>query len=262
MVLRPLGSSPLQVSPLGLGTVKFGRNQGIKYPRGFALPRDQEIRDLLALARELGINLLDTAPAYGSSEERLGKLLPGPRQNWVIVTKVGETFSDGRSRFDFSATATCASVERSLKLLRTDWLDAVLIHSNGDDSRILREEGALATLLDLKAAGSIGAVGISTKTIAGGLLALQQCDLVMVTYNPRQPADAAVIRAAHEARKGVLIKKALLSGHVDELGDEDPVAASLGFVFQQPGVSSVVVGTLDPDHLRANAAAVARALRG
>src|SRR5690606_39506858 len=77
---RPLGNTGLQASPLGLGTVKIGRNQGVKYPSGFDLPDDGQVRDLLALARGLGINLLDTAPAYGTSEERLGPLPQGRRQ--------------------------------------------------------------------------------------------------------------------------------------------------------------------------------------
>ena len=100
MALRTLGSTDMEVSPLGLGTVKFGRNQGVKYPHAFALPSDGEIRNLLDLAWDLGINLLDTAPAYGSSEERLGQLLDHS-QDWIIVTKVGENFSEGCSLFRF-----------------------------------------------------------------------------------------------------------------------------------------------------------------
>src|SRR5690554_4390721 len=110
---RPLGNTGLQVSPLGLGTVKIGRNQGVKYPSG--------------------INLPDTAPAYGTSEERLGPLLQGQRQDWVLCTKVGEEFVDGQSRFDFSAAHTRFSVQRSLQRLHTDYLDLVLVHSSGDD---------------------------------------------------------------------------------------------------------------------------------
>ena len=83
---RPLGSSGLLVSPLGLGTVKLGRDQGVKYPNGFRIPDDDEARMLLKLARDLGINLIDTAPAYGRSEERLGPLLRGQREDWVIVS--------------------------------------------------------------------------------------------------------------------------------------------------------------------------------
>jgi aryl-alcohol dehydrogenase-like predicted oxidoreductase len=232
----------------------------VKYPQPFALPSDREIQQLLAIAQELGVNLLDTAPAYGSSEERLGRLLRGQRQDWIIVTKVGEEFCDSRSHFDFSPMATRASVERSLRRLHTDYLDAVLIHSNGDDLHLLREEGVLPALLDLKAQGLLRAVGISTKTVAGGLLALQHCDVVMVTYNPQQREELPVIRAAHTADKGVLIKKGLLSGHLDKLGGTDAVADSLRLIFAEPGVSSVVVGTLNPAHLRANVAAADRVL--
>src|SRR3546814_522817 len=128
-----------QVSPLGLGTVKLGRDQGVKYPNGFQIPDDDEARMLLKLARDLGINLIDTAPAYGRSEERLGPLLRGQRQDWVIVSKVGEEFSDGQSHHDFSAAHTRLSVERSLKRLETDYIDLVLVHSDGNDLAILND---------------------------------------------------------------------------------------------------------------------------
>lgn len=99
---RPLGSTGFQVSPLGLGTVKLGRDQGVKYPNGFTIPDDAQALALLQQARELGINLIDTAPAYGIGEQRLGPLLRGQRDEWVIVSKTGEEFEQGRSHFDFS----------------------------------------------------------------------------------------------------------------------------------------------------------------
>jgi aryl-alcohol dehydrogenase-like predicted oxidoreductase len=258
--LRPLGSTGLRVSPLGLGTVKFGRNQGVKYPRAFELPSDQDALALLETAWDLGINLLDTAPAYGSSEERLGRLLRRCRRDWAIVTKVGEEFDEGGSRFDFSAAATRASVERSLKRLGVEALDAVLIHSDGGDLGILEREAVLPTLLDLKRAGWVRAVGMSSKTVDGGLRAVECCDLVMVTYNLRQRDELPVIRAAGAASKGVLIKKGLLGGHLDQVAETDPVSASLRLIYAEPGASSAVIGTLDPAHLRANAAAAERAL--
>lgn len=261
MELRPLGSTGLQISPLGLGTVKFGRNQGVKYPQSFALPSDQEALALLDLAWDLGINLLDTAPAYGESEERLGRLLRQCRRDWVIVTKVGEEFHDGVSSFNFSAAAARASVERSLRRLGVETLDAVLIHSSGDDLAILEQE-VLPTLRHLQRAGLIRAVGMSSKTVVGGLRAVECCDVVMVTYNLSQREELPVIRAAHTAGKGVLIKKGLLSGHLDLLIRADPVRASMELIYAEPGVSSIVVGTLNPAHLRANAAAAARAVGG
>src|SRR3546814_6132063 len=87
MDLVALGSTGLKVSPLGLGTVKFGRNQGVKYPAAFEIPDEEALAGLLDLARSLGVNLLDTAPAYGGSEERLGRLLRGQRDRWVIDRK-------------------------------------------------------------------------------------------------------------------------------------------------------------------------------
>ncbi len=255
MELKPLGATGLRVSPLGLGTVKFGRNQSVKYPQPFALPSDREALALLDLAWELGINLLDTAPAYGDSEERLGQLLRQNRRDWVIVTKVGEEFANGASHFDFSAAATRASVERSLRRLGVEALDAVLIHSSGDDLAILEQGAVLPTLRDLQTAGLVRAVGISSKTVEGGLRAMECCDLVMATYNPRQREELPVIRAAHAMGKGILIKKGLLSGHLDQIAETDPVLAALRMIYEEPGVSSVVVGTLNPVHLRANAAA-------
>jgi aryl-alcohol dehydrogenase-like predicted oxidoreductase len=85
---RPLGATGLMVSLLGLGTVKFGRNQKMRYP-AFALPDDATIESLLDDALDSGINVLDTAPAYGTAEERIGKLLGARRDQFVIITKTG-----------------------------------------------------------------------------------------------------------------------------------------------------------------------------
>ena len=261
MELKPLGSTGLSVSPLGLGTVKFGRNQGVKYPHPFALPSDQEALALLELAWDLGINLLDTAPAYGESEERLGRLLRLCRRDWVIVTKVGEEFCTGGSSFDFSAATTRASVERSLRRLGVETLDAVLIHSSGDDLAILEQEEVLPTLRRLQQAGLIRAVGMSSKTVAGGLRAVECCDVVMATYNLVQREELPVIHAAHAAGKSVFIKKGLLSGHLDLLTNADPAPASMALIYAEPGVSSLIVGTLNPEHLRADVTAAKWALR-
>ena len=245
-----LGNSSIQVSRVGLGTVKLGRNQGVKYPTAFQLPSDEDIQTLLACARELGINLLDTAPAYGSSEERLGKLLHGVRTDWIICTKVGEEFVAGQSQFDFTEEGMRRSVERSLKRLQTDYLDIVLVHSNGEDVKLIEEYGVFAILSELKQAGLIRAFGMSTKTVAGGMLAVDQSDVVMVTYNPVETTERPVIAYANQKNKGVLIKKALASGHVDKIAAQDPVGEAMRFIFAEPGVSSVIVGTLSPEHLR------------
>ncbi len=247
MEYRPLGVTGIDVSVLGLGTVKLGRDTGVNYARPFRLPTLQEARRLIDRARSLDINLIDTAPAYGKSEERLGEMLAGQRQHWVIVTKVGEAFDGNRSSHDFSPEHTAMSVHRSLQRLRTDYLDAVLIHSDGNDERILEEFGTLDCLQQLKTQGLIRAVGISHKSPAGARAALErQVDLVMATLNPTERAEAGVIELAGKQGCGVLVKKALAGGR-----EKSP---ALRYVASHPGVSSVVVGTLNPDHLAENAA--------
>jgi len=257
---RPLGSTGLRVSPLGLGTVKLGRDQGVKYPSGFTIPDDGQARLLLQQARELGINLIDTAPAYGRSEERLGPLLRGQREQWVIVSKVGEEFDDGQSRFDFSAAHTRFSIERSLQRLETDHIDLVLVHSDGNDLHILEHEEVYQTLEALKQEGKIGGFGLSGKTAAGGLKALERGDCAMVTYNLNEQAERPVLDYAAAHGKAILVKKALASGHVCLSPGVDPVRASFELLFSHPGVSSAIVGTINPVHLAHNVATVAAIL--
>ncbi len=252
---RRLGQHGPLVSALGLGTVKIGRNQGIKYPQGFDLPDDRQVLTLLDCARELGINVLDTAPAYGSSEERLGRLLQD-RERWVLVSKAGEDFHDGQSHFDFSAAGLRASVERSLRRLRTDRIDVLLLHSDGADRQRL-EEGALATLVQLREEGKVVAVGVSSKTVDGALACLPQADVMMLSYRPDHLVEAPVLAACQERGIGVLIKKALSSGHLG--GDPERQAQEqLRFIWDHPATSCIVVGTLNPQHLRSNAAAFSR----
>jgi aryl-alcohol dehydrogenase-like predicted oxidoreductase len=251
---RPLGRTGLEVSLLGLGTVKLGRNTDVKYPKAFALPDDRSAAALLEQARDLGINLIDTAPAYGSSESRLGKLLRAQREHWVLCTKTGEEYDPVHgSRFDFSPEHTRRSVERSLTRLRTDHLDVVLVHSDGNDETILRG-GTLEALSDLKAEGKVRATGFSGKTVAGGLAALASCDVVMLSLSATAQAEVEVAAAAGRRGVGVLVKKALGSGHLAAAAG-DP-STGLPWVAAQAGVCSIVIGTLNPTHLRANCAAV------
>lgn len=258
--IKPIAGTGISVSPIGFGTVKLGRDKQVKYPQGFRIPDDRAASALLNLARSLGINLLDTAPAYGTSEERLGTLLKGQRQDWVICSKVGEEFVNGESLFNFSPEYVRSSIERSLKRLNTDYIDMVLVHSSGDDVNIIQQYGSLEVLAELKKEGLIRATGMSTKTVEGGILALQRSDIAMVTYNLNEQGEKPVLDYAAEHDKGILIKKALASGHVC-LDGEDPVEKSMELVFSHPAVASAIIGTINPKHLRENVEACGRVLK-
>lgn len=260
---RKIADTGVAVSPLGLGTVKLGRDKAVKYPTGFKIPDDQEALNLLALAWDLGINLIDTAPAYGNSEIRLGQLLPQLPHDWVITTKAGEYFDPqtGESRYDFSPESITQSVENSLKQLNRDVLDIVLIHSDGNDRKVIEQQGALDTLNTLKQRGLIRASGMSTKTVEGGLLALEQSDLAMVMHNLEYQLEQAVLDKAAEKNKGIFIKKALGSGHLAHGSDNtDIVQANFDFIFREPAVSSVIIGTINPTHLEDNVAKAVSAM--
>ncbi len=248
---NPLGRTGLNVAALSLGTVKLGRSAGVKYPDPVVIPDDDEARILLARARDLGINLLDTAPAYGNSETRLGELLGPDRRNWLICTKVGEEFDGQTSTYDFTPEHVGQSVERSMGRLNTDYLDIVLIHSNGEDEEILKSYGTLEALQALKKKGYLRAVGISHKSAHGADLAVAAgADVIMATLNRSDTSEADAIEKAAQAGCGVLIKKALGSGY--------GTPADLPWVLGHPGVHSIVVGTTNVNHLEENVSSINR----
>lgn len=257
-----LGKTDIRISRLGLGTVKLGRNQNVKYPEAFELPSDDDARLLLHSARDYGINLLDTAPAYGVSEERLGYLLRGARKDWVICTKAGEEFSrdydgDGKSNFNFEPTSIRLSVERSLRRLRTDYLDIVLIHSDGNDTRIIHHYQVLHTLNKLKQEGWIRAYGMSTKTLEGGIICAEEADVVMATFDPEQEDNLKLMQTCETHKTGVLLKKIFNSGHLitdNQTGKNTDaiIEQQMKVIFAQSAVNSAIIGTLNCQHLRSN----------
>ena len=249
-----LGKTGLKVSVIGLGTVKLGRNEKVKYAKPFKLPSIQEAGRLLDRAAELGVNLLDTAPAYGNSENILGELLANTRHNWLICTKVGEEFDQGQSTFNFSAEHIRFSVKRSLARLGVEKLDIVLVHSDGSDVDIIKRHGSLEVLAQLQQEGVIGTYGMSVKTLEGGLLAAQHSEVLMVEYSMENTVMAEVLTRCQQLNCGVLIKKALANGHL--LYDANvEVKQCLEFVFNHKAVDCVVSGTLDPNHLHTNVTA-------
>jgi len=243
---RPLGRTGLSVTPIGFGAFKIGRNQGIKYPIGYPLPDEAEVARLLRGVLHAGIGYIDTAPAYGLSEERLGALLPDA-PDIVISTKVGERFEDGISSYDFSVGAVQESVRRSLVRLRRRRLDAVFIHAHADDVAVLEQTPVVETLFALKAEGLIGAIGFSGRTVQAAMKALDFIDILMVEYHLQDRSHAEVIRSAAARGIGVVVKKGLASGRL-------PADEAIRFVLGTEGVASLIVGGLDIGHILQNVA--------
>ena len=249
MLRRRLGNTGIGVSALGLGTVKFGRNTGVDYPRAYQLPSDGRIADLLAAAQREGINLLDTAPAYGSSEARIGEAIEGHRDDWILCTKAGEEFDGSASHYDFSEDAILKSCEASLARLRTQSLDILLLHSDGRPVEEIESAGAFRALSRLKREGTVRAVGFSGKSALDAEAAMSRSDVLMCTIHNTYRDEVPIASKAADLCVGVLVKKPLARGFPGS-------SKTIGETANLVGVTSVVVGTLSPDHLAANAAAV------
>jgi aryl-alcohol dehydrogenase-like predicted oxidoreductase len=243
MVFRQLGRTGISVSRIGLGTVKIGRNQAVKYPAPFQLPSDKQVQELLDNALALGVNLVDTSPAYGESEERLAPFLAANRGKIVLSTKAGETFEGGQSQYDFSPDAILASVTSSLRRLGVDTLDILLLHSDGNDCQNI--ESAKPALSKLKGDGKARAVGISAKTPEGIQFAIREgLDAVMAPFSLTNPSLGPALADAHHAGLGVMVIKGLQSG---SLGGR--IEEAVEFVLNQRFVDSLVIGTINPAHL-------------
>jgi len=242
MVSRPLGKTGITVKPVSLGTMKIGRNTNIKYPHSFTLPSQESVDALLNRALELGVNLIDTARAYGESERRLGGFVTSHRDQIVLCTKCGEQYRNGRSTYDFSAVAITASVHESLRNLRTEYIDILLLHSDGRDLEILTQTDALEALRQLKASGKARSVGISAKTPNGILEACRTLDVVMAPFSQKEQSLARFLEKAQDAGLGILAIKGLFSGHLE-------AGPAIEFVLRHSFIDTLVVGTLDPAHL-------------
>lgn len=148
---RQLGRTEMRPCALALGCAHFGRHDR----------SDQDAVDAVRRAIELGIDYLDTSPLYGESERRLGLALDGGWRDKVFLqTKTGTHPS---RRGDYSAEGTRWSVENSLRLLKTDCLDAVLIHDPPDIADPLGPGRCLDELLRMKDAGLVRHIGLGCR---------------------------------------------------------------------------------------------------
>jgi len=133
---------------VALGTVQFGLDYGINNARGKV--SSSEVADILKGARKGGIDLLDTAGAYGDAEKVLGSTLGNSRRDFKVVSKIPP-------RATTPEDVTLA-VQASLSDLGVDRLYGVLVH---DISAFMKDERNWQALLSLQAAGTVEKVGVS-----------------------------------------------------------------------------------------------------
>ncbi|MGE3272084.1 MAG: aldo/keto reductase [Chloroflexota bacterium] len=157
MEMRRLGSSGLQVSALGFGTMTFG---GVDNFRMVGTTQVDEARKLIDICLEAGINLFDSADVYsqGASEEILGQALEGRRDDVILATKVHGRMGPGPNDIGQSRHHIIRGCEASLKRLRTDYIDLYQVH--GFDALTPLEE-TLRALDDLVRAGKVRYIGCS-----------------------------------------------------------------------------------------------------
>jgi aryl-alcohol dehydrogenase-like predicted oxidoreductase len=229
-------------------------------------------------ALDLGINLIDTAPAYWHSEEYLGKALRGRRQDVILATKVGEHCDRSGSRYDYSYQATLQFVDQSLQRLATDYIDLIQIHSASIE--VLERGETLAALQKAKEAGKVRHIGMT-----GGVrecaraLEIGGYETVQVPYNLLNlAAESQVFGLAQRSNAGVLIMRGLAGGKLSpknvNLADEslrakiasfekfvgdgcakDLIHLAIGYILATPAVSSILVGTRKTEHLKKGIAA-------
>ena len=149
MQYRTLGRTGIQVSPYALGTLMFAATMGND-------PADSA--RIIHKALDAGINVVDTADAYGDSEEVVGKALEGRRDDVVLATKFGRPIGQDPNRQGASRRWIVAAVEGSLRRLRTDHIDLYQLHRPDPDTDI---EETLAALTDLIRSGKVRAIGAS-----------------------------------------------------------------------------------------------------
>jgi len=209
-----LGRTGLKVSAVSVGTVALGIDAyGIEVPAEFGRPEENRVIKLLRQAVDQGINLFDTAPAYGVSEHLLGQALAG-RQAYV-ATKVAIP-RDSRGQLETGPPlerALVRSLDNSLRNLKREVLDIVQIH-NATVEVILRGEMA-QILLEARDQGKIRCLGASvyTEQEALGVVQAGCFEVLQVPYNLLDQGMAArVFPSAARQGVGIMVRSAFLKG--------------------------------------------------
>ena len=266
MIMRRLGKTELEVTALGFGAGQIGGSD----------VSQADAERMLKAALDAGINVIDTAAIYGDSEEKIGRSLADRRDEFVLITKCGQEDPPG-----WTPELVRMSLERSLRRLRTDHVDVLLLHSC--DEKELAGEGLLEALYQCRADGLARFIGYSGDNIALlDAIGLGTLDCVEASVNlcDQQLIEQA-LPGTIAADMGVISKKSIavacwtprgrgnpyIATYVERLDAMGFTPESLGFegdFFElalrfsayQEGVHVSLVGGTNLDNILPNVAAV------
>jgi aryl-alcohol dehydrogenase-like predicted oxidoreductase len=283
IMTRTLGRTHADVTILGYGAMEL-RGQ----PRGPEIA-DEDAGRLLNAVLDGGINLIDTSPDYGRSEELIGAYVGHRRDEFFLASKCGcpinaPTDAPPPYPHDYSEQNVRGGVEQSLRRLRTDRLDLVQVHMS-PSTQTMAEGHTVETLTKLQAEGKIRFIGMS------GILpdlpdhiAMGVFDAFQIPYSAVQRDHEELITQAAAKGAGTFIRGGAARGAASEeknwrtgpltqapgvgqrnwesSGIEDLLAEAgmgrmefiLRFTLSHPGLSTTIVGTSSIDHLKGNIA--------
>ncbi len=280
---RTLGRTGADVTILSYGAMEL-RGQ----PRGPEIA-DEDAGRLLNAVLDGGINLIDTSPDYGRSEELIGTYLGHRRDEFFLASKCGCPLNpppDAQPPYqhDYSPANVRADVEQSLRRLRTDRLDLVQVHMSPSRAT-LAENHTVETLQELQAEGKLRFIGMSgIRPNLPDHLAMGVFDVFQIPYSAVQRDHEELITEAADAGAGTFIRGGAARGAASEdknwqvgplsqergLGQRNWETSGitsllseagltsmefvLRFTLSHPGLSTTIVGTANPAHLAGNIA--------
>jgi aryl-alcohol dehydrogenase-like predicted oxidoreductase len=272
---RPLGRTGLEVTTLGYGAME------LRNARGAPSVTESDADRLLNQVLDAGINLIDTSPDYGESEDHIGRAIAHRRDEYVLASKCGcVPGAPGGAEHVHTAANIRAGVEQSLRRMRTDHLDIVQFHRSLAPHEF-EQDGALAEALRLRDEGKVRFVGVSgTLPNLDAQIGMGVFDVFQIPYSLLQRDHEDVVARASAAGAGILIRGGVARGtptdwdnrtyymrstaamrdeweqaRLDDLLDGmTRIEFTLRFTLAHEGLDTTIVGTANPVHLQANLA--------
>ena len=232
MEYTTLGRTGLRISRMGFGGIPIQKVDAAA------------TRALMERMAAEGVNYIDTARGYTVSEAYIGEALEGLRDKFVLATKSMARTKDAMAK----------DIETSLANLRTDHIELYQIHnpSLADLETVTAPGGALEALLEAKAAGKIGHIGVTAHLaqVFERALELDWVETVMFPYNIVETQGEALMRRCTEQNVGFICMKPLAGGALED------ATLALRFIGQNKDVSVVIPGMYDVREIEQNLAAM------